>query len=203
MTRRRTNGLPVSCEVQSCQPRQSVSNSKYIKGVPKVSSDNGGREDADVQNARKEAICSSARATSLSGRCTLNDATRVVNECSEWCRGRESRDPASGKRKRGREEEFYGETEHSPLPSRPDPYSHCTVLIKRGRAQGPFLGSALATLLGAVETEWKLTREPNANVFGMMRIVPETQQTITIILQFGLLSRCQGVMQIKSPPPHP
>ena len=89
MTRRRTNGLPVSCEVQSCQPRQSVSNSKYIKGVPKVSSDNGGREDADVQNARKEAICSSARATSLSGRCTLNDATRVVNECSEWCRARE------------------------------------------------------------------------------------------------------------------
>ena len=87
-----------------------------------MSSDNGGREDADVQNARKEAICSSARATSLSGRCTLNDATRVVNECSEWCRGRESRDPASGKRKRGREEEFYGETEHSPLPSRPDPY---------------------------------------------------------------------------------
>ena len=65
-----------------------------------------------------------------------------------------------------------------------------TVLIKRGRAQGPFLGSALATLLGAMETEWELTREPNSNVFGMMRIVPETQQTITIILQFGLLSRC-------------
>ena len=44
-----------------------------------MSSDNGGREDADVQNARKEAICSSARATSLSGRCTLNDAARLVN----------------------------------------------------------------------------------------------------------------------------
>ena len=41
-----------------------------------------------------------------------------------------------------------------------------------------------------METEWELTREPNSNVFGMMRIVPETQQTTTIILQFGLLSRC-------------
>ena len=44
-----------------------------------MSSDNGGREDADVQNARKEAICSSARATSSSGRRTLNDATQLVN----------------------------------------------------------------------------------------------------------------------------
>ena len=83
-----------------------------------MSSDNGGREDADVQNARKEAICSSARATSLSGRCTLNDATQLVNAVNGAEGGR---DPASGKRKRGREEEFYGETEHSPLPSRPDP----------------------------------------------------------------------------------
>ena len=51
-------------------------------------------------------------------------------------------EPASGKPQRGREETFYGETEHTPLLFRTDPQ----VLIKRGRAHGPFLGTALAQL---------------------------------------------------------
>ena len=48
-----------------------------------------------------------------------------------------------------------------------------TVLIKGGRAQGPFLGAALAKLLGAGETEWELTRQPNSVVFAMIPIVLE------------------------------
>ena len=138
-----------------------------------MSSDNGGREDADVQNARKEAICSSARATSLSGRCTLNDATRVVNECSEWCRGREGGTLRVANENVGERRSFMAKQSILLFPLAQIPTA--TVLIKRGRAQGPFLGSALATLLGAMETEWELTREPNSNVFGMMPIVPETQ----------------------------
>ena len=149
-----------------------------------MSSDNGGREDADVQNARKEATCSSARATSLSGRCTLNDATRLVNAAT----GAEGGTLRVANENVGERRSFMEKQSILLFPLAQIPTA--TVLIKRGRAQGPFLGSALATLLGAVETEWELTREPNSNVFGMMRIVPETQQTITIILQIGLLSRC-------------
>ena len=95
-----------------------------------MSSDNGGREDAECRCTKREERSDLLECTGNVVKWSLHfKRCNTACECSDWCRGR---DPASGKRKRGREEEFYGETEHSPLPSRPDPHSHCTNKTRSG-----------------------------------------------------------------------